>query len=138
MKYLGLDLGSVTCGVAISDALGMLARNLTTIRFKEDDYDYALIEIDKIAKKEGVKEIVLGMPKHMNGDVGIRANISIEFKNRLEQLGYKIYLVDERLSTVSAQNIMLSQNVRGAKNRALKDEMAACIILQQFLDGGKR
>ena len=138
MKYLGLDLGSVTCGVAISDALGMLARNLETLRFKEDDYEYALQGVDAICKREGVKDIVLGMPKHMNGDLGIRANLSIEFKEKLEKLGYKVYLVDERLSTVSAQNYMKDQNVSGKKNRALKDEMAACIILQQFLDGGKR
>ena len=137
-KYLGLDLGSVTCGVAISDISGFLARNLTTIRFKEDDYETCLKEIDTICKNEKVVEIVLGMPKHMNGDVGIRGNISINFKDKLEKLGYKVYLQDERLSTVGAQNYMRSQNLNGKKQRTYKDEIAACLILQTFLDGGKR
>ena len=137
-KYLGLDLGSVTCGVAISDLSGFLARTYSTIRFKEDDYDYCLNEVVNICQKENVKDIVLGLPKHMNGDVGIRGNISIEFKQKLEEKGFKVYLVDERLTTVLANNYMLQADMRRDKRREKKDELAAQIILQTFLDGGKK
>jgi len=137
-KALGLDLGSVTCGVAISDALGMIARTLTTIRFKEDDYDFCLAEIDKIAKTEGVKTIVLGLPKLLNGDISVRANISYEFKDKLTNLGYNVILLDERLTTVSANRIMLEANLRRDKRREKKDELAAQIILQTYLDGGAK
>jgi len=137
-KYLGLDLGSVTCGVAISDITGFLARTYSTIRFKEDDYEFCLNEIKNICQKENVKDIVLGLPKHMNGDLGIRANISIFMEEKLKEAGYNVYLVDERLTTVYANNIMLEANLRRDKRREKKDELAAQIILQTFLDGGKK
>ena len=83
MKFLGLDLGSRTCGIAISDALGMFARTYDTLRFEEDDYLYAANKIKEICIKENVKEVVLGYPKHMNGDEGIRADISKKFKEKV-------------------------------------------------------
>ena len=135
-KWLGLDLGSVTCGVAISDALGMLARTYTTIRFKEDDYNFCFEELKKIIEKEHVTNIVLGLPKHMNGDMGIRAQISVDFKEKLESIeGVKVELVDERLSTVSANRYMLDADFSRKKRKEKKDELAAEIILQTFLDG---
>jgi putative Holliday junction resolvase len=84
MKYIGLDLGSRTLGVAISDELGILARKYDTLRFYEDDYDKAISYTIDICNKENVKTVVLGLPRHMNGDKGIRADISIEFKNKIE------------------------------------------------------
>ena len=86
MKYIGLDLGSRTLGVAISDELGILARKYDTLRFREDDYDKAISYTLEICEKEKVKNIVLGLPRHMNGDQGIRANISVDFKNKIESL----------------------------------------------------
>ena len=136
-RYLGLDLGSVTCGVALSDSLGIIAKGLTTIRFKEDDYQFALDEVMKIAKENNVKDIILGLPKHMNGDIGIRANISYDFKAKLEENGFNVTLVDERLTTVYANNLMLESNMRREKRRELKDTLAAQIILQTYLDGRK-
>lgn len=136
-RYLGLDLGSVTCGVALSDALGIIAKGLTTIRFKEDDYQFALDEVMKIAKENIVKDIILGLPKHMNGDIGIRANISYDFKAKLEENGFNVTLVDERLTTVYANNLMIEGNMRREKRRELKDTLAAQIILQTYLDGRK-
>lgn len=136
MRILGLDLGSRTLGVAISDPLGIIARALTTIRFDEDDYDRAVLELSEIIKKENITEIVLGLPKHMNGDEGIRANISYEFKDKiLFQLpNVKIHLVDERRSTHIANEAMFNSKMDNRERKKRKDEMAAVVILQKFLD----
>lgn len=135
MKYLGLDLGSRTLGVAISDALGMIARVYETYRFKDDDYDSAVTYTIDIIKKEKIDAVILGYPKHMNGDVGIRGKISEEFKRKLEEkTSCKIILLDERLSTVAANNIMLMGDVSRKKRKEKKDELAAVIILQNYLD----
>lgn len=135
MKYLGLDLGSKTLGLAISDELGMFARPLTTIRFSDDDYDYAALETISICKKEGIKEIVLGNPKHMNGDEGIRSQISYDFKDKIEsQSDIKVHLIDERLTTVRVDKAMILGNLSRQKRHLKKDEMAAVVILQDFLD----
>ena len=134
MKYLGLDLGSRTCGVAISDALGMLARTYTTLRFKEDDYTYAANEVKKLCKTEGVSVIVLGYPKHMNGDEGIRAQISLNFKSLLEEgTNLKVVLWDERLTTVVVDRVMIEGNIRREKRHQKKDELAAVVILEDYL-----
>lgn len=135
MKYLGLDLGSRTCGVAISDALGMFARAYETIRFEDDDYDKAATRVVEIAKLENVKEVVLGLPKHMNGDLGVRAQISFDFKDKLLALGIdKVHLIDERLTTIVVDRAMIEGNMRRDKRKQKKDEMAAVIILEDFLN----
>lgn len=132
MRVLGLDLGSRTCGVAISDALGMLARTYTTIRFNDDDYDFCASEIMKIIKKEEVEKVVLGYPKHMNGDIGERGKISEMFKEKLS--GVEVILWDERLTTMMSNRIMLENNTSRSKRKEKKDEHAALIILQSYLD----
>ncbi len=135
MKYLGLDLGSRTLGLAISDALGMFARAYDTLRFEDDDYDYAIHETINICKKEGINEIVLGNPKHMNGDEGIRSQISYDFKKKIEEKSdIKVHLLDERLTTVRVDKAMIMGNMSRQKRHQKKDEMAAVVILQDFLD----
>ena len=135
MKYIGLDLGSRTLGVAISDALGMLARAYDTFRFNDDDYLSAVKYTLDLCNKEGVKTVVLGYPKHMNGDAGIRAHISEEFKQKIEEFSdIKVVLADERLTTVIVNKAMISGNVRREKRKDKKDEMAAVVILQNYLD----
>lgn len=135
MKYLGLDLGSRTLGLAISDALGMFARAYDTLRFEDDDYDYAINETINICKKEGINEIVLGNPKHMNGDEGIRSQISYDFKKKIEEKSdIKVHLLDERLTTVRVDKAMIMANMSRQKRHQKKDEMAAVVILQDFLD----
>ena len=99
-KIIGLDLGSVTCGVAISET-GIVARALTTIRFAPDDYDECFDKLLDLLEEHHVKTIVLGLPKHMNGDVGVRGQLSIEFGAELEKEGYHVHLWDERLTTVN-------------------------------------
>ena len=134
-KVLGLDLGSRTCGVAISDISGILARVYETIRFADDDYDAAVERIVEICQKERITDIVLGMPKHMNGDIGIRGQISLDFKAKLLSKGeFNVILWDERLSTVSANRVMLEGNMRREYRKEHKDELAAVVILQGYLD----
>lgn len=134
MRVLGLDLGSVTCGVSISDGLGMIASRLTTLRFQEDDYEDAFQQVSAILHEHQIQTVVLGLPKHMNGDVGIRGEISIAFKERLETLGVKVILWDERLTTVAAERILISADVSRKKRKKLIDQMAAVQILQSYLD----
>lgn len=133
-KLIGLDLGSRTCGIAISDALGMIARSVTTVRFEPDNYKACLKEVVKLCDEYKVKEVVLGLPKHMNGDIGERGEISIEFSKMLEEKGIKVHLWDERLTTVSAEKILLQGNVSRKKRKKVIDQMAAVQILQSYLD----
>lgn len=135
MKYIGLDLGSRTLGVAISDAMGMLARAYETYRFEDDRYDLAVEYTINLCNKEGVKTVVLGYPKHMNGDAGIRAHISEDFKREIESKSdIKVVLADERLTTVIVNRAMISGNVNRKNRKEKKDEMAAVVILQNYLD----
>lgn len=135
MKYIGLDLGSRTLGIAISDELGILARSYDTLRFRDDDYDFAIDKTIEICNNENVKTVVLGLPKHMNGDAGIRAEISVDFKNKIEaKSDIKVILEDERLTTVIVDRAMISGNVKRKDRRNKKDEMAAVVILQNYLD----
>ena len=134
-KVLGLDLGSRTCGVAISDISGILARTYETIRFSDDDYDTCCARVVEIALKEKVTDIVLGMPKHMNGDVGIRGQISLDFKAKLlEKHPFNVILWDERLSSVAVNRAMIDGNKRREFRKEHKDELAAVVILQGYLD----
>ena len=134
MRVLGLDLGSRTLGVSVSDALGMIAQPVTSIRFEEDDYDSAFEQVQTYIKEYQIKTVVLGLPKHMNGDVGIRGDISIMFKKRLETLGVAVVLWDERLTTVAAQRILIAADVSRKKRKKVIDQMAAVQILQGYLD----
>ena len=135
MKYIGLDLGSRTLGVAISDEMGILARAYDTLRFRDDDYEKAIEYTIDICKKEKVSIVVLGLPKHMNGDEGVRAQISFDFKAEIEKRSdIKVVLMDERLTTVIVDKAMISANVRRKDRHEKKDEMAAVVILQNYLD----
>ena len=107
-KILGLDLGSRTCGVAISDTLGMLAHGVETYHFSENAYKKCAYHIKNIVEENNIHTIVLGLPKHMNGDLGERAQISIDFKERLEKMmDVEVILEDERLTTVIATNNLI-------------------------------
>ena len=134
-KIMGLDLGSRTCGVALSDALGMIASGITTIRFEEDDYQTCCDEIVKLIDQNKVEKVVIGLPKHMNGDEGIRAEISRDFGEMLkEQRNIQCIYWDERLSTVAAQKGMIASNMNRNKRKSMVDTMAAVVILQGYLD----
>ncbi len=135
MRVLGLDLGSVTCGVAISDPMGMVARTYETIRFEEDDYEACIQRVGEIIEQEKPDAVVIGLPKHMNGDIGIRGEISLEFADEMrERFGIEVITWDERLTTVAAEKLLISADVSRKKRKKVIDQVAAVGILQSYLD----
>ncbi|BFH12508.1 Holliday junction resolvase RuvX [Paenibacillus melissococcoides] len=133
MKILGLDYGDRKIGVAVSDAFGWTAQGIEVIvrRKPEDD----LRRIGDIIKEHGVEEIVIGLPKNMNGTIGPRGELSMTYAEVLKQsFGLPVHLWDERLSTVSAERALLEADVSRKKRRQVIDKMAATIILQTYLD----
>lgn len=135
-KIMGLDLGSRTIGIALSDTLGMIAHGLETYRFESNHYRDALTHVLEIVEREHVEIIVLGLPKHMNGDIGERAQISIKFKERLLEANpnLQVILSDERLTTKVAEQSLIYANVSRKKRKQVIDKMAAVNILQGYLD----
>lgn len=133
-KVMGLDLGSVTCGVAISDALGMYAHPVETLRYKESS-DELREPLKEMIERDRIKHIVLGYPKMMNNDVGERAQISERFKETLEEwFSVSVELVDERLTSVAANRVLIDQDVSRKKRKKVVDQVAAVNILQSYLD----
>lgn len=133
---MGLDYGSVTVGVAISDALLLTAQGIEVIRRKEENklrQTYARIE--QLIEEYDVEKIVVGYPKNMNNTIGERAMKSEDFAKTLERrTGLPVVLFDERLSTVSAHNAMIEGNMRREKRAKVVDKVAAVFILQTYLD----
>lgn len=137
MKYLGLDLGSRTLGVAISDVTHTIATSYIVIRHNEE-YDRLLDDVEKIVKDEHIEKIVLGFPKNMNNTIGPKGELSLEFKKKLEQkLNIEVILQDERLTTKEAESVLIKNNTRRNKRRKVIDKLAATIILQSYLDKEK-
>lgn len=134
MKYLGLDLGSRTLGIATSDKSGMIATSYKIVRHNEE-YDKLIDEVCKIVEAENIESIVLGFPKNMNNTIGPKGMLSIEFKEKLEKkLNIPIYLQDERLTTKQAEDVLIANNTSRKKRKKVIDALAATIILQSFLD----
>ena len=134
MIYLGLDLGSVTCGVSRSDT-GIIAGPLTTLRFKPDDYDHALDLLLELIRKEKPDRIVLGWPLLENGDRVERAQICEEFGRVLEEeSGIPVVLQDERNTTKDSEAILIEADLSWKKRKKVIDRMAAVRILQYYLD----
>ncbi|RAV21916.1 Holliday junction resolvase RuvX [Paenibacillus contaminans] len=133
MRLMGLDYGDKTIGVALSDELGWTAQGLEVIRRKNDALDLARMQA--IMAEYGVAEIVVGLPKNMNGTVGPRGEICIAFAEHLKQtLQVPVHLWDERLTTVSAQRTLLEADVSRKKRKLVIDKMAAALILQNYMD----
>ena len=134
MRYLGLDLGSRTLGVAISDPTGLIASSYTIIRHNEE-YDKLLDEVDSIVKDKKIDEIVLGLPKNMNNTIGPKGELSYKFKEKLEtKLNIPVHLIDERLTTKQATDLLISNDTSRKKRKKVIDSVAATIILQSYLD----
>lgn len=135
MRYLGLDLGSKTLGISISDKTGLIASVYKTLFFAEDDYDELYDEIRDIVSKEGIAKIILGFPKNMDNSLGKRADITLAFKERLESAtGVPVILEDERLTSVISNNILISADMSRKKRKKKVDGLSAVIILQGYLD----
>ena len=134
MRYLGLDLGSRTLGVAVSDKTGLIASTVKTIRHNEE-YDKLLDEVKNLVSELEIEAIVLGFPKNMNNTIGPKGELSLEFKEKLEKiLTIPVYLQDERLTTKSATDMLISGNVSRKDRKKVVDSVAATIILQSYLD----
>ena len=134
MRYLGLDLGTKTLGVAISDNTHSIARPLKVIRFPKEQYDLALKELESMLKEYEISKIALGYPKNMDGSLGFASTRSLFFKEKLESItSIPIYLVDERLSTVEAENILLEADLSRKKRKEVIDGVAAVLILETFM-----
>ncbi|PKM86798.1 MAG: Holliday junction resolvase RuvX [Firmicutes bacterium HGW-Firmicutes-10] len=134
-RLIGLDLGSKTVGVAISDPMGMLARTLTTVRFPQYDFETACKQVIELCKQNDVAEVVLGLPRHMNGDIGESGQMALDFKEMLLESGLQsVTMWDERLTTVAAQRLLISADVSRKKRKEVIDQVAAVGILQSYLD----
>ena len=136
MRVMGLDYGSVTVGVAISDELLLTAQGIEVIRRKQENkLRQTLARIEQLIEEYQVNKIVLGYPKNMNNTIGDRCRKSEEFAAMRERrTGLEVVLFDERLSTVSAHNAMIEGDVRREKRYEVVDKVAAVFILQNYLD----
>lgn len=135
-RIMGLDYGSKTVGVAVSDPLKVTAQGIETIERKmENKLRQTLARIQELAEEYEVEQIVLGFPKHMNNDIGERAEKSIAFQEMLEKrTGLPVILWDERLTTVEANRTLMESGVRREDRKKYIDKIAAVFILQGYLD----
>lgn len=143
MRIIGLDYGSRTVGVAVSDPLLVTAQGVETITRKEENkLRQTLARIEELCREYETDRIVLGYPKHMNNSVGERAQKTLEFREMLERrTGLSVIMWDERLTTVSAERVLMESGVRRENRKEYIDKIAAVFILQSYLDslmmGGK-
>lgn len=133
---MGLDFGAKTVGVAISDPLLITAQGIEIIRRKEENkLRKTLARIEELIVEYEVEEIVLGLPKHMNDTLGVRVELSYEFKEKLERrTGLPVHMWDERLTTVAADKAMIEAGLRREERKEHVDKVAAVFILQGYLD----
>lgn len=136
MRIMGLDFGSKTVGVAISDPLFLTAQGIEIIRRKSPNkLRQTLARIEELKETYEVGKIVLGFPKNMNNTIGERCEKTLEFKEMLERrTGLEVVLWDERLTTVSADRTMMEVGIRRENRKQYVDELAAIFILQGYLD----
>ncbi|MDD5805475.1 Holliday junction resolvase RuvX [Blautia sp. HCP3S3_H10_1] len=136
MRLMGLDYGSKTVGVAVSDPLGLTAQGVETIwRKQENKLRQTMARIEELISEYQVERIVLGYPKNMNNTIGERAEKSLEFKEKLEnRTGLPVVMWDERLTTAEAERTLMETGVRRENRKQFLDQMAAVLILQGYLD----
>jgi len=136
MRIMGLDFGSKTVGVAVSDPLRITAQGVEIIRRKEENkLRQTLARIEELILAYEVEEIVLGKPMHMNGDEGERVRLTEEFRDKLERrTGLPVTMWDERLTTVAADRVMMEAGIRRENRKEYVDKIAAVLILQEYLD----
>ncbi|HDR8302032.1 TPA: Holliday junction resolvase RuvX [Bacillus cereus] len=135
MRILGLDVGTKTVGVAISDEMGWTAQGLETFKINEERGHFGFDRISELVKQYNVDKIVVGLPKNMNGTIGPRGEACQQFAENLrELLQLDVVMWDERLSTMAAERLLISADVSRKKRKQVIDKMAAVVILQGFLD----
>lgn len=135
MRIIGLDVGTKTIGVAVSDEMGWTAQGIETIRRDPNDPDSGLATLREHVDRFNPETIVIGFPKNMDGSVGPRAKYCRKFSNRVEKaFAIPVILWDERLTTMAAERVLLSADVSRGKRKKVVDKMAAALILQSYLD----
>ena len=138
MRYLGLDLGTKTLGISLSDNLGLIASKYDTIFFESENYLDALEKLKPIVLEFNISTVVLGLPKNMNNTLGFASERSLNFKKLLEDnLNLEVILQDERLTSVEANNILIKSDISRKKRKKNVDSLSAVIILQNYLDSRK-
>ncbi|MDS3836933.1 Holliday junction resolvase RuvX [Staphylococcus hominis] len=135
-KILGLDVGSRTVGIAISDLMGWTAQGLDTLRINEENEEFGIDRLVSIIKDNNVGSVVIGLPKNMNNSIGFRGEASLKYKELLQESlpNIEIIMWDERLSTMAAERSLLEADVSRQKRKKVIDKMAAVFILQGYLD----
>lgn len=134
MRCLGLDLGTKTLGVSISDKSCMISSPLKVLHWDGEDYNLLFKDLDSIINENGITDLVLGLPKNMNNTLGFAAERSLKFKEALEErYNLVVNLIDERLSTVEATNYLLDADMSRKKRKKVVDGVAASIILDTYL-----
>ena len=137
MRYLGLDLGTKSLGLALSDRTGLIASFYKNISYTDEDK--LLEEIKDIVEKEHVEKLVLGLPKNMDNSLGWRSTETIEFKEKLEKmLDKEVILEDERLTSKISNNVLISGDMSRKKRKNVVDGVASVVILQSYLDRNNR
>ena len=138
MRYLGIDLGSKTVGLAMSDTTLTIASTYKTIFFKDEDYNSTINEIKDIIKEYNITKIILGLPKNMNNTLGERAEITLKYKELLEKsTDLPVIMFDERLTSVISNSILIVADMSRKKRKKKVDSIAAQIILQDYLNKEK-
>ena len=135
MRTMGLDVGSKTVGVAVSDELGWTAQGLKTLKINEEKNEFGFDELGEIIKEYDVGLVVVGFPKNMNGTIGPRGQASQQYASEIEnRFSLPTVLWDERLTTMAAERVLLEADVSRKKRKKVIDKMAAVMILQGYLD----
>ena len=138
MRYLGIDLGSKTVGLAMSDTTLTIASTYKTLFFKDEDYNGTINEIKDIIKEYNITKIILGLPKNMNNTLGERAEITLKYKELLEKsTDLPVIMFDERLTSVISNSILIEADMSRKKRKKKVDSIAAQIILQDYLNKEK-
>ena len=138
MRYIGLDLGNRTVGVAFSDPMGIVATGYETFRFNEKDLQKVLEYVKILVVEKKVDKIVLGLPKNMDGTLGFQSDYVLSFKKMVEdEINIEVILVDERLTTTQVTRVMIDADLSRKKRKAQVDKLAAVVILQSYLDSKK-
>ena len=134
MRYLGLDLGTKTLGISLSDRTNMISSPFITLHFKKEDYESVIPQLQQIITEKEITDLVLGLPKNMDNSCGFAAERSLNFKSLLEEkCTLPVHLVDERISSMEEEKILLSTDMSRMKRKKVVDNVASAIILDTYL-----
>ena len=135
MRILGLDVGSRTVGIALSDEMGWTAQGMETLRFPENQLDQVIPQLAEYIRRYEIQTIVVGLPKNMDGTIGARVQFCLEFGQKLQaELSVDIVFWDERLTTVAAHKYLIEADMSRKKRKKVVDKIASVLILQSYLD----